>query len=86
VPKGNTVLLVMCLLQLLYLVLWCAVYSTLHMYIGGNTADFWVLCLCVSLLSIILTAAIIIIFYYSNKEVGCHMTDQGLMTSLSLSC
>lgn len=84
--KGNTGLFCMRLLQLLYLVLWCAVYSTLHMYLESSTANFWVLCLCISLLSIILTAAIILIFHYSNKEVGCHMTDQGLMTSLSLSC
>ncbi|KAG1947319.1 transmembrane protein 268 [Pimephales promelas] len=82
------------LAPLLYLVLWCAVYSTLHMYIGGNTADFWVLCLCVSLLSIILTAAIIIIFYYSNKEINMntdvrlvgvneHMVRNGLLLGVA---
>ncbi|TRZ01351.1 hypothetical protein DNTS_033242 [Danionella cerebrum] len=55
--------------QVLYIVLWCAVYSTLHMYLESSTTDFWVLCLCVSLVSIIITAAILLVLHYSNKEV-----------------
>ncbi|XP_043073281.1 transmembrane protein 268 [Puntigrus tetrazona] len=62
----------------LYVVLWCAVYSTLHMYLEASTADFWVLCLCVSLVSVILAAAINLIFHYSNKEINMN-TDVRLV-------
>uniref|UniRef100_A0A8C1ADJ8 Transmembrane protein 268 n=2 Tax=Cyprinus carpio TaxID=7962 RepID=A0A8C1ADJ8_CYPCA len=62
----------------LYVVLWCAVYSTIHMYLVGSTAEFWVLCLCVSLVSVILTAAINLIFHYSNKEINMN-TDMRLV-------
>ncbi|XP_067281848.1 transmembrane protein 268 isoform X2 [Pseudorasbora parva] len=78
----------------LYLVLWCAGYSTLHIYLEGSTANFWVLCLCVSLVSIILTAAIILIFHYSNKEINMntdvrlvgvneHMVKHGLLLGVA---
>ncbi|XP_018979998.1 transmembrane protein 268-like [Cyprinus carpio] len=63
---------------LLYLVLWCAVYSTIHLYLDGSTAEFWALCLCVSLVSVILTAAINLIFHYSNKEINMN-TDVRLV-------
>lgn len=52
---------------MLYVVVWCAVFSTLHLYI--TVRDYWVLCLSVSLISILLTTAIIVILHYSNKEV-----------------
>ncbi|KAM9384655.1 transmembrane protein 268 isoform 2-T2 [Pholidichthys leucotaenia] len=51
----------------LYVVVWCAVFSTLHLYI--TVSDYWVLCLTVSLASIILTSAIIFILHYCNKEL-----------------
>ncbi|XP_016327877.1 transmembrane protein C9orf91-like isoform X1 [Sinocyclocheilus anshuiensis] len=63
---------------LLYLVLWCTVYSTIHMHLHGSSTDFWVLCLCVSLVSVILTAAINLIFHYSNKEINMN-TDVRLV-------
>lgn len=53
--------------QVLYVVLWCALFSTLHLYI--IVTDYWVLCLCVSLVAIFLTTAIIFILHNSNKEV-----------------
>ncbi|XP_026144832.1 transmembrane protein 268-like [Carassius auratus] len=62
----------------LYLVLWCAVYSTIHMYLDGSTEGFWVLCVCVSLVSVILTIAINLIFHYSNKEINMN-TDVRLV-------
>lgn len=52
---------------MLYVVVWCAIFSTLHLYI--SIANYWVLCLCVSLVAIFLTAAIIFILHHSNKEV-----------------
>uniref|UniRef100_A0A673HZ68 Transmembrane protein C9orf91 homolog n=1 Tax=Sinocyclocheilus rhinocerous TaxID=307959 RepID=A0A673HZ68_9TELE len=64
--------------SVLYVVLWCAVYSTIHMYLDGSTAEFWVLCLCVSLVSVILTAAINLIFHYSNREINMN-TDVRLV-------
>lgn len=53
--------------QMLYVVVWCAVFSTLHLYV--SVADYWVLCLCVSLVAIFLTTAIIFILHYSNNQV-----------------
>lgn len=53
--------------QVLYVVLWCALFSTLHLYI--SVTDYWVLCLCVSLVSIFVTTAIIFILHHSNKDV-----------------
>lgn len=53
--------------QVLYVVVWCGVFSTLHLYV--SITDYWVLCLCVSLVAIFFTAAIIFILHYSNKQV-----------------
>lgn len=50
------------------MVVWCAIFSTLHLHI--SVANYWVLCLCVSLVAIFLTAAIIFILSHGNKEVG----------------
>ena len=54
--------------QVLYMVVWCAVFSTLHLYI--TVTDYWVLCLTVSLVSIFLTTAVIFILHHSNKTVS----------------
>lgn len=56
--------------QIMYIVLWCAVYSSLHLYLTESVMNLWVLCLCVSLIVVIITAAIILVFHYSNKEAG----------------
>ncbi|XP_029976366.1 transmembrane protein 268 [Salarias fasciatus] len=55
----------------LYMVVWCAVFSTLHLYIA--VSDYWVLCLSVSLVSIFLTSAIIFILHRSNKEINLNL-------------
>ncbi|KAM4549827.1 transmembrane protein 268 isoform 1-T1 [Fundulus diaphanus] len=55
----------------LYVVLWCAVFSTLRLYI--TVTDYWVLLLSVSLVSIFLTTAIIFILHYSNKEINTNI-------------
>ncbi|XP_071230302.1 transmembrane protein 268-like isoform X2 [Salvelinus alpinus] len=57
--------------QILYVVIWCAVFSTLHLYL--SVTDYWVLCLSVSLVSIFLTTAIIVILHYSNKEININI-------------
>ncbi|PWA15080.1 hypothetical protein CCH79_00008629, partial [Gambusia affinis] len=59
------------LAPVLYVVLWCAVFSTLHLYI--TVADYWVLILSVSLVSILLTTAIICILHHSNKEINVNI-------------
>ncbi|XP_070702478.1 transmembrane protein 268 [Pempheris klunzingeri] len=56
---------------LLYVVVWCAVFSTLHLYI--TVSDYWVLCLSVSLVSIFLTTAIIFVLHHSNKEINMNL-------------
>ncbi|XP_049891014.1 transmembrane protein 268 [Epinephelus moara] len=59
------------LAPVLYVVVWCAVFSTLHLYI--TVSDYWVLCLSVSLVSIFLTTAIIFVLHYSNKEINMNL-------------
>ncbi|XP_024154334.1 transmembrane protein 268 [Oryzias melastigma] len=56
---------------ILYVVLWCAVFSTLHLYI--SVSDYWVLCLSVSLVSILLTTAIIFMLHHSNKQINVNV-------------
>lgn len=65
---GKPVLPVLSLYQLLYLVVWCAVFSTLRLYITAG--DYWVLCLCVSLIAIFITTAIIFVLNLSNNKVN----------------
>ncbi|XP_037548859.1 transmembrane protein 268 [Nematolebias whitei] len=55
----------------MYVVVWCAVFSTFHLYIG--ISDLWVLCLSVSLVSILLTTALIFILHHSNKEININV-------------
>lgn len=56
---------------ILYVVVWCAIFSTLHLYI--SVSDYWVLCLSVSLVSIFLTTAIIFILHHSNKKINMNL-------------
>ncbi|KAK6323598.1 transmembrane protein 268-like [Coregonus clupeaformis] len=56
---------------ILYVVIWCAVFSTLHLYL--SVTDYWVLGLSVSLVSIFLTTVIIVILHYSNKEINMNI-------------
>ncbi|XP_030004029.1 transmembrane protein 268 isoform X3 [Sphaeramia orbicularis] len=63
----NSALFHLIMAPVLYMVLWCAVFSTLHLYIP--VSDYWVLCLSVSLVAIFLTSAIIYILHHSNKEL-----------------
>ncbi|XP_051246254.1 transmembrane protein 268 [Dicentrarchus labrax] len=67
----NSALFHFILAPVLYVVVWCAVFSTLHLYI--TVSDYWVLCLSVSLVSIFLTTAIIFILHYSNKEINMNL-------------
>ncbi|XP_015232412.1 PREDICTED: transmembrane protein C9orf91 homolog isoform X1 [Cyprinodon variegatus] len=55
----------------LYVVLWCAGFSTLHLYI--TVTDYWVLILSVSLIAILLTTAIIFILHHSNKKININI-------------
>ncbi|XP_057683600.1 transmembrane protein 268 [Corythoichthys intestinalis] len=55
----------------LYLVLWCAVFSTLRLYM--SVIDYWILCLCVSLISVALTTAIIFVLNHNKKEININL-------------
>lgn len=59
------------LAPVLYIVLWCAVFSSLRSYL--TISDYWVLCLCVSLVSIFLTTAIIFTLHHSNKQMNMNL-------------
>ncbi|XP_034401753.1 transmembrane protein 268 [Cyclopterus lumpus] len=67
----NSALFHFILAPVLYVVVWCAVFSTLHLYI--TVRDYWVLWLSVSLVSILLTTAIIFVLHYSNKEINMNV-------------
>ncbi|KAI3358720.1 hypothetical protein L3Q82_015135, partial [Scortum barcoo] len=67
----NSALFHFIMAPVLYMVVWCAVFSTLHLYI--TVSDYWVLCLSVSLISIFLTSAIIFILHHSNKEINMNL-------------
>ncbi|XP_074543197.1 transmembrane protein 268 isoform X2 [Halichoeres trimaculatus] len=56
---------------ILYMVVWCAVFSTLHIYI--TVSDYWVLCLSVSMVTIFITTAIIFILHHSNKDINMNL-------------
>ncbi|KAL0962491.1 hypothetical protein UPYG_G00340700 [Umbra pygmaea] len=55
----------------LYLVIWCAAFSTLHLYLF--ITDYWLLCLSVSLVSIFITTAILVILHYNKKEINMNI-------------
>ncbi|XP_037120395.1 transmembrane protein 268 isoform X1 [Syngnathus acus] len=55
----------------LYVVLWCAVFSTLRLYM--TLSDYWILCLCVSLISIFLTTVIIFVLNRNKKEININL-------------
>ncbi|KAG7266153.1 hypothetical protein CRUP_012484 [Coryphaenoides rupestris] len=55
----------------LYMVTWCAVFSTIHRYM--TVTDYWVLCLCISLIAIFLTTAIVFILHHGNKEMNVNV-------------
>lgn len=66
------------LAPVLYIVLWCAAYSTIHLYLESTITDFWVLCLCVSLVSIAFTSALLLVLHHTNKEINLS-TDMRLL-------
>ncbi|MFT7811342.1 transmembrane protein C9orf91 homolog [Arapaima gigas] len=52
--------------MVVYVVLWCGIYSTLHLYL--TLTDFWLLCFSVTLASVVVTSAIALGFQYSSKQ------------------
>uniref|UniRef100_A0A3Q3X291 Transmembrane protein 268 n=1 Tax=Mola mola TaxID=94237 RepID=A0A3Q3X291_MOLML len=67
----NSALFRFILAPVLYVVVWCAMFSTLHLYV--TVSNYWVLCLCVSLVSIFLTTAIIFVLHHSNKKLNINL-------------
>ncbi|XP_017337010.1 transmembrane protein 268 isoform X1 [Ictalurus punctatus] len=61
------------LAPIMYVVLWCALYSSLHLYLNESIMKLWVLCLCVSIVVLVITAVIILVFHYSNKEINVNI-------------
>ncbi|XP_023665459.1 transmembrane protein 268 [Paramormyrops kingsleyae] len=61
-----------------YVVMWCGLYSTVHLYFGFYLSDFWILCFAVTLLSVIVTSVIIFVLYHSNKQININ-TDVRLI-------
>ncbi|XP_029022073.1 transmembrane protein 268 [Betta splendens] len=67
----NSSLFYFIMTPVMYMVLWCAVFSTLHLYI--TVSDYWVLCLSVSLVSIFLTTAVIFVLQHKKKELNVNV-------------
>lgn len=67
----NSALFHLIMAPVLYVVVWCAVFSTLHLYI--TVSDYWVLCLSVSLVSIFVTTAILFVLHHSNKDISMNL-------------
>ncbi|TKS88391.1 Transmembrane protein 268 [Collichthys lucidus] len=67
----NSALFHFILAPMLYVIVWCALFSTLHLYM--TVSDYWVLCLSVSLVSIFLSTTIIFILHHSNKELNMNL-------------
>ncbi|XP_058261067.1 transmembrane protein 268 [Hemibagrus wyckioides] len=63
---------------IVYLVLWCAMYSSLHRYLNESVMTLWLLCLCVSVVVVVVTFAIVLVFHYNNKEINVN-TDLRLV-------
>ncbi|XP_045915351.1 transmembrane protein 268 [Micropterus dolomieu] len=67
----NSALFHFIMAPVLYVVVWCAMFSTLHLYI--DVTDYWVLCLSVSMISIFLTTAVIFVLHHSNKGINMNL-------------
>ncbi|KAK2830567.1 hypothetical protein Q5P01_018498 [Channa striata] len=67
----NSALFHFIMAPVLYVVVWCAVFSSLHLFITLN--NYWVLCLSVSLVSIFLTTAIIFVLHNRKKEININL-------------
>ncbi|CAL8299272.1 unnamed protein product [Lota lota] len=56
---------------MLYMVIWCALFSTVHRYM--TITDYWLLCLGISLIAIFLTTAIIFVLHRGSKEMNVNV-------------
>ncbi|CAL8396607.1 transmembrane protein 268 [Gadus morhua] len=52
---------------IMYMVTWCALFSTVHRYM--TVTDYWLLCLGISLVAILLTIVIIFVLHRGNNEM-----------------
>lgn len=55
----------------LYMMVWCAAFSTIHRYM--TISDYWVLCLCISLIAVFLTTAVVFVLHHGNKEMNMNV-------------
>ncbi|KAI1902401.1 hypothetical protein AGOR_G00044380 [Albula goreensis] len=55
---------------LVYIVVWCGAFSTLHMF---YMASVWILCLSVSLVAVVITSAIVLILHHRNKQINVNV-------------
>ena len=74
--------------QIMYMVTWCALFSTVHRYM--TVTDYWLLCLGISLVAILLTIVIIFVLHRGNNEASINlwslsMREQGGVLSVSMS-
>lgn len=62
-----------------YLVTWCCLYSTFHVYLSQYLKSFfWAFCLLVSVVAVLLTTALLLILHWQHKKINSN-TDLRLM-------
>ncbi|MBN3308148.1 TM268 protein, partial [Amia calva] len=55
----------------LYIVLWCGIYSSLHLYLSQYLETyFWLFCLSVSAFSVFLTSLLLILLSRNNRQIN----------------
>ena len=74
--------------QIMYLVTWCALFSTVHRYM--TVTDYWLLCLGISLITILITIVIIVVLHRGNNEASIilwslSIWEQGVQNGISVS-
>lgn len=75
----NSTLFHLFLAPLLYLVTWCGLYSTFHLFLHGSLGSFfWLFCLSLSLLSVLLTAMVLLLLNRHTRQINMN-TDVRLI-------
>ncbi|XP_041081809.1 transmembrane protein 268 isoform X1 [Polyodon spathula] len=73
----NSTLFHLFLAPLLYLVTWCGLYSTFHLFLQGTLGSFfWLFCLSLSLLSVLLTGMVLLLLNRHTRQINMNTDVQ----------
>ncbi|XP_069054121.1 transmembrane protein 268 [Lepisosteus oculatus] len=75
----NSTLFQLFLAPAVYMVIWCGLYSSLHLYLSSLVERrFWLFCLSVSVLAVLLTSLVLLILGQNNRKINMN-TDVRLI-------